>query len=93
MSLLPHPLGLEDEALALRVHDVQRGLLVVKAVGHPEAYIQVYERNQTVAKMSLILSGETEGVSNNGERFTEEGLLWEKAGGTSPAYMCLASFS
>ena len=47
----------------------------------PEAYIQVYERNQTVAKMSLILSGETEGVSNNGERFTEEGLDFS-AGGT-----------
>ena len=31
--------------------------------------------------MSLILSGETEGVSNNGERFTEEGLDFS-AGGT-----------
>ena len=32
-AALAHPLGLEDKALALRIHDVQRGLLVVKAVG------------------------------------------------------------
>ena len=29
---LPHPLGLEDEAAALRVHDIQRRLFVVEAV-------------------------------------------------------------
>ena len=47
----------------------------------PEAYICAYEKNQTVAKMSLILSGREEGVSNTGERFTEEGLDFS-AGGT-----------
>ena len=47
----------------------------------PEAYIRTYEKNQTVAKMSLILSGREEGVSNTGERFTEEGLDFS-AGGT-----------
>ena len=29
----PQPLGLEDEALALRVHNVERGLLVIEPVG------------------------------------------------------------
>ena len=47
----------------------------------PEEYICAYEKNQTMSKISLILSGETEGVSNNGERFTEEGLDFS-AGGT-----------
>nr|WP_325211215.1 ATP-binding protein [uncultured Oscillibacter sp.] len=47
----------------------------------PEVYIRVYEKNQTMSKMSLILSGETEGVSNTGERFTEDGLDFS-AGGT-----------
>ena len=47
----------------------------------PEAYIRTYEKNQTIAKMSLILAGKTEGVSNTGKRFTEEGLDFS-AGGT-----------
>ena len=47
----------------------------------PEEYIRVYEKNRAVAKMSLILSGKTEGISNTGERFTEEGLDFS-AGGT-----------
>ena len=47
----------------------------------PEAYIRTYEKNQTMAKLSLIPAGKTEGVSNTGERFTEEGLDFS-AGGT-----------
>ena len=47
----------------------------------PEEYIRIYEKNRTVAKMSLILSGQTEGISNTGELFTEEGLDFS-AGGT-----------
>ena len=47
----------------------------------PEAYICAYEKNQTMSKMSLILAGRTEGVSNTGEPFTEEGLDFS-AGGT-----------
>ena len=39
-----------------------------------EAYILAFEKNQTMVKLSLIRSGETEGVSSTGERFTEEGL-------------------
>ena len=47
----------------------------------PETYVRTYEKNQTMAKLSLILSGRTEGVSNTGEHFTEEGLDFS-AGGT-----------
>ena len=46
----------------------------------PESYIRTYEKNQTMSKMSLILAGETEGVSNSGERFTEEGLDFSAGG-------------
>ena len=57
---------------------------IAKEIGRasdPEAYIRTCERNDFVAKMSFILSGHTEGVSNNGERFTEEGIDFS-AGGT-----------
>ncbi len=40
----------------------------------PETYIQTYEKNQTMVKLSLILSGKTEGISHTGEKFSEEGL-------------------
>ena len=47
----------------------------------PEAYIQAYERSRAVTKLSLILTGKTEGVSNMGEVFTAEDLDFS-AGGT-----------
>ena len=47
----------------------------------PEDYILAYEKNQAIAKLSLIPDGKTEGLSNTGERFTEEGLDFS-AGGT-----------
>ncbi len=47
----------------------------------PEAYIRNCRKNEPMAKMSLILSGKTEGISNTGELFTEEGLDFS-AGGT-----------
>ena len=47
----------------------------------PEEYIRSYEKNQTMVKMSLILSGESEGVSNTGDVFSEAGLDFS-AGGT-----------
>ena len=53
----------------------------IARVDDPEAYICAYEKNQTMSKMSLILAGRTEGVSNTGEPFTEEGLDFS-AGGT-----------
>ena len=46
----------------------------IARVEDPEEYIRNFERNQTMAKMSLILSGNTQGVSNTGEPFTEEDL-------------------
>ena len=46
----------------------------------PVAYIRAYEKNQAMAKLSLILAGETEGISNTGERFTEEGLDFSAGG-------------
>ncbi len=58
--------------------------LIAREVGRaedPEDYILAYERNQTMAKLSLILSGKTEGISSTGEPFTEEGLDFS-AGGT-----------
>ena len=39
-----------------------------------EEFVRSYEKNQTMVKMSFILSGETEGISNTGEAFSEEGL-------------------
>ncbi len=51
--------------------------LVAKEIGNaedPERYICSYEKNQSMVKMSLILSGKTEGVSNTGDVFTEDGL-------------------
>lgn len=47
----------------------------------PTAYIRAYEKSRTMAKLSLILTGETEGVSSTGERFTGEDLDFS-AGGT-----------
>ena len=35
----------------------------IARVEDPEEYIRSYEKNQTMSKMSLILSGKTEGVS------------------------------
>ncbi len=46
----------------------------------PEAYIRAYEKNQTVAKLSLILSGNTEGISSDGEVFTEAALNFSAGG-------------
>ncbi len=47
----------------------------------PEEYIRKYTRSDTMMKIALIRSGETEGVSSTGEVFTEEELDFS-AGGT-----------
>lgn len=44
------------------------------AADNPEKHIAHYGESQTMAKISLIYTGETEGVSSTGEVFTEEGL-------------------
>lgn len=40
----------------------------------PEEQIRSYGRNQIMVKVSLIREGETQGISNSGEVFNEEGL-------------------
>jgi signal transduction histidine kinase/DNA-binding response OmpR family regulator len=40
----------------------------------PQAYIGTYRNNETMVKISLIYAGNTEGVSNTGEPFSEDGL-------------------
>ncbi len=47
----------------------------------PAAYIRSYEKNQTMVKISFIPAGGNEGISNTGERFSEEELDFS-AGGT-----------
>lgn len=46
----------------------------IAASEEPEEFVSSYEKNQTMVKMSLIFSGEEEGISNTGEAFTEEEL-------------------
>jgi len=41
---------------------------------NPEDFVRSYERNSTMIKISIILAGETEGISNTKEVFSEEGL-------------------
>ncbi|MEY8319994.1 response regulator [Lachnospiraceae bacterium 46-61] len=43
-------------------------------IENPEEFIRSYHKNQTMVKLSIILSGETEGISNTGEIFTEDEL-------------------
>lgn len=53
----------------------------IAAMEEPEEYIRNYTRSETMMKIALIRSGETEGVSSTGEVFTEAELDFS-AGGT-----------
>lgn len=53
----------------------------VAAMEEPEAYVRNYGGSETMVKIALIRSGETEGISSTGEVFTEEELDFS-AGGT-----------
>ncbi len=53
----------------------------IAAMEEPEEYIRNYKRSETMVRIALIRSGETEGVSSTGEVFSEEGLDFS-AGGT-----------
>ena len=57
-------------------------LIAQKAAGaeDPGEYIASYCKNQTMVKLSLICAGETEGISNTGEPFSEEGLDFSAEG-------------
>ncbi|WP_434311394.1 hybrid sensor histidine kinase/response regulator [Hominifimenecus sp. rT4P-3] len=52
----------------------------IARVEDPEAYVRTFEKNQTMAKLSLIRTGKTEGVSSTGEVFTEEELDFSAGG-------------
>lgn len=52
----------------------------VASTEDPEQYIRSYGKNQMMAKVSLIQSGETEGVSNTGENFSGEALDFTQGG-------------
>ena len=52
----------------------------IAAVEEPEKYIQTYRDSQTMVRISLIRSGETEGISSTGESFTEAGLDFSAEG-------------
>ena len=41
---------------------------------NPERYIQIYQKNKSMVKLSLIWSGESKGLSSTGEVFSEDGL-------------------
>ena len=43
-------------------------------ISDPEEFILSYDRNSTLVKMSLVFTGETEGISNTGEPFYPEEL-------------------
>jgi len=47
----------------------------------PEEFIRSYEKNKTMIRIAMIMEGETQGVSNTGEVFSEEELDFS-AGGT-----------
>ena len=53
----------------------------IASMEEPEEYVRNYTRSETMIKIALIRSGETEGVSSTGEVFTEEELDFS-AGGT-----------
>ena len=52
----------------------------VAVADDPKEYIESYSKNQTMVKISLIRAGETEGISNTGEPFSEEGLDFSAGG-------------
>ncbi|GFI21413.1 signal transduction histidine-protein kinase BarA [Lachnospiraceae bacterium] len=41
---------------------------------NPQEYVRTYQENETMVKIALISTGKTEGISNTGEVFSEEGL-------------------
>ena len=44
----------------------------ITMIEDPEEFIRSYKKNGTMVRISLILTGETEGVSNVGDIFSEE---------------------
>lgn len=53
----------------------------VAAMADPEEYVRNYTKSETMVRIALIRTGETEGISSTGEVFTEDELDFS-AGGT-----------
>ncbi len=63
------------EAILLKEAEFQQLIAQeIAAIEDPGEFIRSYNKSQTMVKVSLILEGETQGVSNEGGVFTEEGL-------------------
>lgn len=48
----------------------------IAAAEEPESYIRSYQKNDTMVKISMIRTGETEGISSTGDVFSEEGMTF-----------------
>ncbi len=62
---------------SILVKETEFQMLIAQEIassGDPYEFIRSYESNRTMVKMSIILSGETEGISSTGEIFSEEDL-------------------
>ncbi len=63
------------EAILLKEAEFQKLIAQeIAEIEDPERFVSDYNRDQTMVKMSLIFSGEEEGISNTGEVFTGEEL-------------------
>ena len=63
------------EAILIKEAEFQEFIAQEVAVSEdPYEFVLSYERNQTITKVSLILEGDTEGISNTGEAFSEDTL-------------------
>ncbi len=68
---------------AILEKEAEYQLLIAKEISmidDPAEFVRAYNSNQTMIKMSLILTGETEGVSNSGESFSESELEFSSIG-------------
>lgn len=62
---------------AILVKEAQFQKLIAQEIAiskDPYEFIQFYDENQTIAKISLILEGETKGISSSGKAFSEDAL-------------------
>ena len=68
---------------AILEKEAEYQLLIAKEISmidDPAEFVRAYDSNQTMIKMSLILTGDTEGVSNSGESFSESELEFSSIG-------------
>ncbi len=59
----------------------------------PIEYVRSYEANKTMVKLSLVMAGETEGVSSKGEVFSEEELDFRRRNRERSAHLQILSES